>query len=73
MTDIAADLVRPAEAAKALCVSPETLKSARLRRLAPNHPLYDLPFVRVGGPRGRVCYRRADIDRFIQHNLVGAA
>jgi hypothetical protein len=69
-TDASTDLVPPREAAAALAVSPDTLKSARLRRLAPDHPLHQLPYVRIGRC---VRYRRADLDHFIAANLIRGA
>lgn len=60
------ELVTEPEAARALGVSPGTLKSARLHRL-PQNPLRDLPHVRIGRS---VRYRRADIAEWIESNTV---
>lgn len=60
------DLVTEPEAAKALGVSPGTLKAARLHRLQSN-PLRDLPHVRIGRA---VRYRRADIVEWIDRHIV---
>lgn len=61
------DLIDQDEAAKALNVSPLTLKAARLGRLKPGHPLQSLPHVRIGK---RPMYRKADIAALIERNLV---
>ena len=60
------DLVPEKEAARALGVSPATLKAARLHRLGSN-PLRDLPHVKIGRS---VRYRRADIEAWIEANTV---
>jgi hypothetical protein len=60
------DLLTEKEAARALGVSPHTLKAARLHRLASN-PLRDLPHVRIGRC---VRYRREDVSTFIEQNTV---
>lgn len=62
-------LVSEAEAARALGVSPGTLKAARLHRLESN-PLRDLPHVRIGRS---VRYRRADVIAWIEANTVRGA
>lgn len=59
-------LVTEPEAAKALGMSADTLKAARLHRLKSN-PLRDLPHVRIGRS---VRYRRADIESWIEANTV---
>jgi predicted DNA-binding transcriptional regulator AlpA len=59
-------LVSELEAAKALGVAHGTLKAARLHRLESN-PLRELPHVRIGRS---VRYRRADIERWIENNIV---
>jgi predicted DNA-binding transcriptional regulator AlpA len=59
-------LITEHEAARALGVSPATLKAARLHRLGSN-PLRDLPHVRIGRS---VRYRRADIEAWIEANTV---
>lgn len=64
MTDT--DLITEPEAARALGVSPGTLKAARLHRLQSN-PLRDLPHVRIGRA---VRYRRSDIVAWIEANIV---
>lgn len=66
MIDNSLDLVTEPEAARALGVSPGTLKAARLHRLRSN-PLRDLPHVRIGRA---VRYRRSDIHAWIEANLV---
>lgn len=60
------NLITEQEAAKALGVSPGTLKAARLHRL-PNNPLRNLPHVRIGRS---VRYRRKDIERWVEANTV---
>lgn len=62
------ELMSEPEAAQALDVSPGTLKAARLHRLRSN-PLRDLPHVRIGRC---VRYRRADIESWIEDQLVRA-
>jgi len=62
-----AELVSEAEAAKALALSPGTLKAARSGRL-PNSPLRRLPHVRIGKA---VRYRRRDIEAFIEAQMRG--
>lgn len=59
-------LITEPEAAKALGVSPGTLKAARLHRLQGN-PLRNLPHVRIGRS---VRYRREDVERWIEDHLV---
>lgn len=63
------DLITEVEAARALCVSPGTLKAARLHRLQSN-PLRNLPHVRIGRS---VRYRRSDIAAWIEANTISAA
>lgn len=60
------ELVTEPEAARALGVSPGTLKSSRLHRLQSN-PLRDLPHVRIGRA---VRYRRSDIEKWIEQHTV---
>ena len=59
------DLVSETEAAKALALSPGTLKAARNGRL-PHSPLRRLPHVRIGKS---IRYRRSDIEDFIQAQI----
>ena len=66
MKDATPTLVTEPEAARALGVSPGTLKAARLHRLQSN-PLRDLPHVRIGRA---VRYRRQDITSWIESHLV---
>lgn len=66
MTETTDTLITEAEAAKALGVSPGTLKGARLHRLRDN-PLRDLPHVRIGRC---VRYRKGDIVRWIDAHMV---
>lgn len=61
------ELVTEPEAAKALGVSPGTLKAARLHRLESN-PLKNLPYVKIGRS---IRYRKADILAWIEANLIG--
>ena len=63
-----ADLVSETEAAKALALSPGTLKAARNGRL-PKSPLRALRHVRIGRS---VRYRRQDIEAFIETQMHGA-
>ena len=63
------ELVTEPEAAKALGVSPGTLKAARLHRLESN-PLRTLPYVKIGRS---VRYRKADISKWIEANLTEVA
>ncbi|HSH28356.1 MAG TPA: helix-turn-helix domain-containing protein [Thiohalobacter sp.] len=60
------DLITEPEAARAVGVSPSTLKSARLHRL-PSNPLRDLPHVQIGRS---IRYRRSDINAWIEAHLV---
>ena len=62
-------LINEHEAAKALGVSPATLKAARLHRLSSN-PLRNLPYVRMGRS---VRYRRGDIEQLIADNTIPGA
>ena len=60
------ELVTEREAAKALGVSPGTLKAARLHRLQSN-PLRDLPHVRIGRS---VRYKKSDIAAWVETNTI---
>lgn len=59
-------LLTEAEAARALGLSPGTLKAARLHRLATN-PLRDLPYVQIGRA---IRYRHSDIADWIEIHTV---
>lgn len=59
-------LVTETEAARALGLSPGTLKAARLHRLQSN-PLRDLPYVQIGRA---IRYRRSDIADWIEMHTV---
>lgn len=60
------ELISESEAARALGVSPSTIKQARLHRLTSN-PLRDLPYIKIGRS---VRYRRSDITAWIETHTV---
>lgn len=55
--------LNPQDAAEALGVSPATLAEWRKCRIGP-------AFVRVGAKRGRVLYKVADLEAFLDDNRV---
>lgn len=59
-------LLTEAEAARALGLSPGTLKAARLHRLTSN-PLRNLPYVQIGRA---IRYRHSDIADWIEMHTV---
>ena len=52
-------LITKRDTAKILHVRTKTLENWRVRGLGP-------PFVRLGGPRGRVFYRESDLQNYIE-------
>ena len=58
-------LITSTDAARLLCVAPETLANWRS---AARYP--DLPYVRLGGGRA-VRYRLADVEAFVAKHTVG--
>mgnify|MGYP006451350803 CR=1 FL=1 len=68
-TQTSLDLDTETEAARVLGVCPGTLKAARLNRLKSN-PLRTLPYVKIGRC---VRYRKSDISKWIEENLIHGA
>lgn len=67
MASDAAALVASAELAAFLGVKPQTLRKWRLTGQGP-------PYVKLGGPAGRVVYRRSDVDTWIEsHRFTSTA
>jgi predicted DNA-binding transcriptional regulator AlpA len=54
-----APLIPTAEAAEMLGLQPQTLRKWRVKGVGP-------PYVRFGGPSGRVAYRRSEIEAWLR-------
>ena len=60
-----ASLLHTAEVAELLGMKPQTLRKWRLSGCGPT-------YIRLGGPLGRVLYRRSDIDVWLDARTFGS-